>query len=114
MEDFILERQMGAMRWHDSSPEYQTSMARLEIVGTDRVVTSLDAALNAIKNTVPRIGIFFTGGHTMGYRYFSGEEEFFDMEQGLFRAGSRKVIKDKIEEKYAGLVIGCRIVRLPT
>lgn len=110
----FLNIQMATLRRLDAAPQQQTELAGLRSVGGDQNITSVDQALNIIGTTPPHVGIFWTGGHTMGYRHSptANEEEFFDIEQGLFRAATLPAIITKINEHYAGQVRGCRVVRL--
>ena len=108
----MLNIQMRSLRRLDGSPAEQTEMAQLEPVGNDHNVTLIEV-LRIIETTPPFTGIFWTGGHTMAYRYQHHAKEFFDMEEGLFRAKYTAGARAKIEENYRGRVIGCRVVRLP-
>lgn len=108
----LLNIQMRTLRRLDSQPREQTELAGLEPVGGDHDVSLIDV-IRIIETTAPFIGIFWTVGHTMGYRYAHHQKEFFDMEQGLYRAKYSAGIRAKIEENYSGAVIGCRVVRLP-
>jgi hypothetical protein len=67
--------------------------------------------MRIIGTTPPFVGIFWTPGHTMGYRYSHHEKEFFDMEQGLFRSKYTAGIKAKVRENYDE-PFGCRVVKL--
>ncbi|BBO69298.1 hypothetical protein DSCA_32280 [Desulfosarcina alkanivorans] len=112
VSEHTLNIQMRTLRRLDSQPREQTELAGLVPVGNDHNA-SLIEVIRIIETTAPFIGIFWTAGHTMGYRYAHHQKEFFDMEQGLFRAKYTAGVRAKIEEHYAGAVIGCRVVNLP-
>jgi len=109
----LLNIQMATMRKLDSEPRRQTELAGLVPVGPDKTLADLDTLFRETKNTAPYICIFWTSGHTMGYRYSHHEKEFFDMEQGLFRAKYTDGIKNEINKNYQNQVIGMRLVKLP-
>lgn len=107
-----LNIQMRTLRRLDRQPSEQTGLAGLEPVGGDHHV-SLIEVIRTIETTAPFIDILRTAGHTMGYRYAHHQKEFFDMEQGLYRVKYTAGIGARIEEDYGGMVIGCRVARLP-
>jgi len=114
LSDLTLNAQMAKLRKLDSDPVAQSALVDLEAVGGDRNIASADDVIRLTKQTPPHVAIFWTAGHTMGYRYAHNEKEFFDNEVGLFRAKTSKEIKAKINEvtKNYGGIIGMRIVRL--
>lgn len=109
-----LNAQMAILRRHDGDPARQTEMAGLEMVGNDRVINSFDDLAKNVKSTAPHVAIFWTAGHTMGYRYTHHQKEFFDVEDGLYRAKFTKDIKKKINKEYGGFLQGMRVVKLPS
>ena len=109
-----LNAQMAVLRQHDADPARQTEMAGLEMVGNDRAVADFDDLARYVKITTPHVAIFWTAGHTMGYRYAHHRKEFFDIEDGLYWAKLTKDIRKKVNERYGGQVVGVRVVRLPS
>jgi hypothetical protein len=114
MDTHTLNAQMAVIRKLDASGADQTDRAGLKSVGGDRVIASIDDIIKTAKNTPPHVAIFWTSGHTMGYRYAHHEKEFFDIETGLFRAKLTDDLKKKMEGiiKTYGPVIGMRVVAL--
>jgi hypothetical protein len=113
-----LNIQMASIRKLDSSPRAQTEMAGLTPVGLDKVINNLGELFNHVKATGPHIGIFWNSYHTMGYRYSHHQKDFFDMNNGLYRAKYTEGIQNQIINFYqdAGVhkIIGLRIVKLPS
>jgi hypothetical protein len=114
MDTHALNAQMAVIRKLDASAADQTDRAGLKAVGGDRVITSIDDIISTTKNTAPHVAIFWTAGHTMGYRYAHHEKEFFDIETGLFRAKLTEHLKAKMTEIITpyGAVVGMRVVAL--
>ena len=110
-----LEAQMAVIRKLDHAPSEQTSKAGLKLV-TQINIASIDSLIQKAKAISPHVAIFWNSFHTMGYRYAHNEKEFFDMNEGLFRAKTSAEIKSKIEEvfrrKSYGSVLGMRLVSL--
>ncbi|HUB48528.1 MAG TPA: hypothetical protein VMB73_26430 [Acetobacteraceae bacterium] len=113
--DHSLNIIMHTLRTMDNNPVAQTELAGLQSVGGDRVAGSMEEVMTIIKSSASKIGIFWNGYHTMGYRYSHHEKDMFDMNYGLFRSKYSKGIEVKYEELYAGpqdRIRGCRIVAL--
>ncbi len=108
----VMNVQMFVVRGLDNDAQAQCDKVGLVPV-LEQTVSSLDEVLQGVKNTAPHVAIFWTDTHTMGYRYSHHEKEFFDVEQGLFRAKYTDAIKAKIESSYPSNEIrGYRVVRL--
>ena len=114
LDSHTMNVQMAVLRKYDSEPQKQCELARLEMIGTEKTIASIDDIPRLVKGTAPHIAIFWTQTHTMGYRYAHHEKEFFDVEVGLFRAKYTKEIKAKMTEIIAnyGAVKGLRLVKL--
>jgi hypothetical protein len=114
LDDHTMNAQMAVLRRHDNDPAKQCELAQLQMVGGDRPISSIDQVTTIVKATAPHVAIFWTRTHTMGYRYAHREKEFFDNEQGLFRAGLTKHIAAKMAEIITpyGPVEGLRVVSL--
>ncbi len=115
INQIALEAQMAVIRKLDNSPTQQTSKAGLRIIQELRV-SSIESVITNTKSYFPHVAIFWNSFHSMGYRYSHNEKEFFDMNEGLFRAKTSEEIKTKMEEifnkKGYGLVEGMRVVAL--
>jgi hypothetical protein len=106
---------MTTLRQLDNNPAAQTDLAGLQIVGGDRVVSSMAEVARVVKGSASGVAIFWNSYHTMGFRYSHHEKELFDMNFGLYRSKYTKGIEANYYEHYAGAddqVIGCRIVSL--
>jgi hypothetical protein len=112
ISEHVLNIQMSQLRLLDTRPREQTERAGLRMV-SQHATNSLDVMMGAVKRTAPFTAIFWTATHTMGYRYAHHEKQFFDMEEGLFTSKYSDALKAKIEENYANLIIGYRLVALP-
>jgi hypothetical protein len=53
------------------------------------------------KDNAPHVAVFWNSHHTMGYNYAHLAKEFFEPEQGLFRAKLTKDIDAKMQEVFA-------------
>ena len=110
-----LGAQMSVIRKMDADAGGQTMRTGLKVVN-DYKISSLDDLITYVKLTPPHVAIFWNSFHTMGYRYSHNEKEFFDLNEGLFRAQTSAEIKDKIKESFRnnnyGSVEGVRIVSL--
>jgi hypothetical protein len=115
VNQLALEAQMQVIRKLDSSPLEQTSNAGLGLIA-ELSVNSIDEVIRKAKQYPPHVAIFWNSFHTMGYRYSHNQKEFFDMNEGLFRAKTSDDIKAKMTEifrsKGYGSVLGMRIVSL--
>lgn len=109
-----LNAQMAVLRRFDNDPAKQTEMAGLQMVGNDKTISSFDELARYVKTTSPHVAIFWTGGHTMGYRYSHHRKEFFDIEDGLYWAKLTKDIGKKVNQTYGGWLVGVRVVKLPS
>ena len=105
---------MAVWRKYDNNPAQQTQGMGLHMVGVDRAVDQFIDVQRFTNLTVPHVCIFWTGGHTMGYRVSTqhGREcEFFDIENGLYLADNDNDIRGTvIGFRYA--IAGMRIVTL--
>lgn len=114
LSDHTMNAQMAVIRKFDSSPDKQCAFFDLDDVGGDRNVASVDDVVRITRQTAPNVAIFWSATHTMGYRYSHNEKDFFDNEEGLFRAKTSTDIKKKMKEitdRYGG-VVGMRVVKL--
>ena len=114
LDNHTMNAQMAILRRHDNHPAKQCELSQLEMIGNDTVIAAIDDIPRLAKATAPHVAIFWTQTHTMGYRYAHNEKEFFDAEEGLFRAKTTKDIKAKMTQIIAGYgpVQGIRLVKL--
>ena len=106
---------MAVRRKHDDNPAIQTQGMGLNIVGNDRPVTRFIDVQRFTNLTAPHVCIFWTAGHTMGYRVSTAhgrECEFFDIEDGLWVADNDTDIQKTVMKNYGAGIQGMRIVRL--
>lgn len=106
---------MAVWRQHDGNPALQTQGMGLHIVGNDRLVNQFIDVQRFTNLTVPHVCIFWTAGHTMGYRVSTAhgrECEFFDIEDGLWLADNDTDIRQTVMNNYRGAIQGMRVVRL--
>jgi hypothetical protein len=105
---------MAVWRRHDGNPAIQTAGMGLRLVAGDIPVTQMIDVQRHANLTAPHVCIFWTAGHTMGYRVSTrnGREcDFFDIETGLWTADNDSDIRQTVLEHYPG-VVGVRIVTL--
>lgn len=108
---------MAVWRQHDGDPARQTEGMGLRMVGIDRAVNQFIDVQRLTNLTDPHVCIFWTGGHTMGYRVSNAhgrECEFFDIEDGLWLANNDMDIRTTVLANYGGVGIiqGMRVVCL--
>lgn len=106
---------MAVWRRFDGDPARQTQGMGLRMVGNDRVVNQFIDVQRFTNLTAPHVCIFWTAGHTMGYRVSTqhGREcEFFDIEDGLWLADNDSDIRQTVMAHYRGRIVGMRVVRL--
>jgi hypothetical protein len=110
-----MNAQMSVLRKFDNDPAKQCELVGLAPDGGDQVITSIDEVIEKTKASASGVAIFWTQTHTMGYRYHSGEKDFFDIEKGLYRADLTADLKKKMTEIVTpyGPVTGLRLVKLP-
>ena len=87
-----LNAQMAVLRRFDNNPEAQTEMAGLKWV-KEFTAHSIDDVIREMKASPSHIGIFWNTVHTMGYSYSHNDKEFFDQNNGLYRAKTSKEIR---------------------
>jgi hypothetical protein len=108
---------MAHWRQHDSNPALQTEGMGLRMVGNDLAVNQFIDVQRLTNSTPPHVCIFWTAGHTMGYRvstaHGSRECEFFDIEDGLWLANNDMDILATVMANYTNQIQGMRVVRLP-
>lgn len=112
----VMNAQMSMLRRYDSQPDKQTELVdRLVMNGPSEIpIFSVDDVVQLVKGVYPYVAIFYNDTHTMGYRYAHHEKEFFDVEEGLFRAKFTKDILAKMKEITNGYgpLIALRHVKL--
>lgn len=105
---------MAVWRGYDDRPAAQSAAFHLIIVGGgDRPVRDALEMQRITNLTAPHVCIFWTVGHTMGYRVSTrhGREcEFFDIETGLWLADNDMDIRAQIIHDYAP--VGMRVLQL--
>jgi|GEM_PF-5810318 len=107
---------MAVWRRYDNQPAQQTQAMGLRMVGAEHVVNQFLDVQQIVNLTAPHICIFWTAGHTMGYRVDTRHGracEFFDVEDGLYLADNDMDIRATVLANYQGLIQGVRVVRLP-
>lgn len=106
---------MAVLRKRDADPAGQSALMDLEPVGADIEVASVADVIRHTAATAPHIAIFWTQGHTMGVRC-GKENEFFDIENGLWLASDADELRKKMREVFQngryGPAIGMRILKL--
>jgi len=109
--DHALNAQMALLRQQDHDPSKQAEMAGVQLVRA-WTVRSIDDVFRNFKAVAPHIGIFWTAGHTMGYRYAHHEKQFFDVESGLYTAKKTADLRARITQDYPeDSIRGCYVVR---
>ena len=121
LTDHRLNELMVAYRADANDPVKQTATMGLRIQGTgDRAVDTVMHVNQIVINSQSRHAIFWNGHHTMGYaarrRGDAMEYEFFDNEDGLYRANNFVALALTINRRFQdgnyGAVEGVRVVAL--
>jgi hypothetical protein len=106
---------MAQLRKLDADPTGQSELMGLVPVGADITVAALADVIRHTLANAPHIGIFWTQEHTMGVRC-GKENEFFDIENGLWLSSSSDDLRKKMREIFRdgsyGPAIGMRILKL--
>ena len=106
---------MAQLRKLDADPAGQSDMMGLEPVGADIAITTVADAIRHTSGTAPNIAVFWTQSHTMAVRC-GKENEFFDIENGLWLASDADELRGKMRDVFRdgnyGPAIGMRIVKL--
>lgn len=121
LSEHQLNALMAVWRQFDNDPVAQTTGMGLRIVGGGDI--GVNQAIDVQRHTnmnAPHICIFWSAGHTMGYRAWNQvgrrECEFFDNEDGLYLADNDGDIRATILNRFAnagyGGIMGMRVVSL--
>lgn len=121
LDSHTLNAQMAVLRRKDNDASDQCALSGLiPVNNSDIGVSSILEAAQKIKNSQSHIGIFWNDYHTMALLYEIDAKgiriDFFDQNNGVFRATNEQALAAKYKELYPtpqDEAIGCRPVALP-